>query len=371
MIKRQALNYKIQREKFILCRKTSSLEVESWLSSILGPESSILQAIECLEASSSKIILVAGEEMKLMGTITDGDIRRALLANFTLESKICQIMTTAPLVVSSSMSDSEILEIMETKKIDQIPVINKNQRLVGLRSRKLIHDKIRLPNTFLIMAGGEGKRLYPYTNNCPKPMLSVGGKPIIEHIIERAKRHGFVNFIISVHYLGNIIEDYLGDGKSLGVKISYLRETMALGTAGCLSLIEEIPRHPILITNGDVLTNLNYKNILNYHEEKKADATMVVRGHVIKNDFGVVQISGENIIGFEEKPEYKSYINAGIYVLSPSSLTLMDADQRCDMPDLFEKLASLSKKTIVYLMHEQWTDVGRIDDYISLKNSKF
>jgi NDP-sugar pyrophosphorylase family protein len=193
-------------------------------------------------------------------------------------------------------------------------------------------------------------------------MREVGGKPILQHIIERANRDGFHNFIISLHYLGEMIEDYFGDGAKFGVNIQYLREQNPLGTAGCLSLIKEIPRLPFVVTNGDVLTDINYNELLNFHIRHSADATMAVRQHEIQNQFGVVKTSGIEIDGFEEKPIYRSHVNAGIYVLNPESLNYLIHEQHCDMPTLFQLLKENFMKTVAYPMHEPWLDVGRPED---------
>jgi NDP-sugar pyrophosphorylase family protein len=212
------------------------------------------------------------------------------------------------------------------------------------------------------MAGGLGKRLRPYTENCPKPMLHVAGKPMLEHIIERARCEGFQNFILAVNYLGNVIEDYFGDGTNLQVSIDYIRESSPLGTAGALALLEQEPTQPIIVTNGDVLSDINYGEILDFHVRHDAAATMAVRLYEWQHPFGVVQTNGVDIVGFEEKPINRTHINAGIYTLSPKVLKHIKPDTALDMPSLFEDLQAEGKRTVAFPMHEPWLDVGRPDD---------
>jgi NDP-sugar pyrophosphorylase family protein len=214
----------------------------------------------------------------------------------------------------------------------------------------------------VIMAGGMGTRLRPHTESCPKPLLPVAGKPMLEHIIERAKREGFSHFVIAIHYLGNMIEDYFGNGERLGVKIDYLREQYPLGTAGALGLLVPYPDSPFVVTNGDVITDIRYGELLDFHIRHEAAATMAVRVHEWQHPFGVVQTQGVEIVGFEEKPVARSHINAGVYVLEPDALSVLSADAHCDMPTLFERLQAQVKRTVAYPMHEPWLDVGKPDD---------
>jgi NDP-sugar pyrophosphorylase family protein len=214
----------------------------------------------------------------------------------------------------------------------------------------------------VIMAGGKGVRLHPQTLNCPKPLLRIAGKPILEHIIEHAKNQGFTNLVIAINYLGHMIEDYFGDGDKFGVKIQYLRENLPLGTAGALSLLDPKPDSSFIVTNGDVITDINYVELLNYHHQNSASATMAVRGYEWQNPFGVVQTQGLEIIGFEEKPITRSNINAGVYALEPSALSLLGKSEPCDMPMLLKRLQEKSKLVIAFPMHESWLDIGRLED---------
>jgi NDP-sugar pyrophosphorylase family protein len=234
--------------------------------------------------------------------------------------------------------------------------------VVGLHLWDELLDPRQRPNLMVIMAGGQGTRLRPHTEHCPKSMLPVGGKPMLEHIIERAKAEGFCRFVLAIHYLGNMIEEHFGDGSRWQVQIDYLREESPLGTAGAIGLLNPRPQAPFVVSNGDVLTDIRYGELLDFHCRHRADATMAVRLHEWQHPFGVVRTKGVDIIGFEEKPIARSHINAGIYVLAPSALDAMKAGEHCDMPTLFSRLQEHAAKTIVYPMHEPWLDVGRIDD---------
>jgi len=218
------------------------------------------------------------------------------------------------------------------------------------------------PNLMVIMAGGLGTRLRPQTESMPKPLLPVAGKPMLEHIIARARLQGFSHFTLAVHYLGHLIEDYFGNGERLQVQIDYLREQSALGTAGALSLLDPHPPAPFVVTNCDVITDIDYGALLDFHIRQGATATMAVRLHEWQHPFGVVQTNGVDIVGFEEKPIARSHINAGVYVLSAEALSVLHQNTACDMPVLFERLQAQAKRTVAFPMHEPWLDVGRPED---------
>lgn len=337
-------------------------DVKSWKTALLRCGATIKDGIENLEQTGFQISLLVDDDERLIGTLTDGDVRRAILSGHTTESILDDFVTKKPLVATPEIGRDAILSLMYANKIHQLPVVSKEGRVVGLHLLDSIVEPAEVENIFIIMAGGRGARLHPFTDNCPKPMLNVNGKPMLEHIINRAKDEGFSNFKISVHYLGDVIKKYFGDGAKLGVNIEYIDETFPLGTAGCLSLIEDRPIKPIVITNGDVITDIRYKDILEFHYRHEAVATMAVRQYEIQNQFGVVKINGLKIESFEEKPVYRSYINAGIYTLDPCVLNELNIEERCDMPTLFERLKLKGMKTIVFPMHEPWLDVGRPDD---------
>ncbi|WP_078125510.1 nucleotidyltransferase family protein [Leptospira alexanderi] len=334
----------------------------TWHSALLPLGSTIQDVIRNLDESALQIALIVSEENHLIGTITDGDIRRGLLRGLDLSSPIDSIVFRESLVVTPQMSREMVVQLMQANKIHQLPIVDKQRKVVGL----YLWDEILTPsqrsNTFIIMAGGKGTRLLPHTENCPKPLLPVAGKPMLEHIITRAKSEGFVKFLIAIHYLGHMIEDYFGDGSRFDINIEYIKEEEALGTAGALSLITKFPSEPFLITNGDVMTDIRYGELLDFHIRHGASATMAVRLHEWQHPFGVVRIKGVDIVDFEEKPVYRSHVNAGIYALNPETLYFLKVGIHCDMPALFSRLSAEGNRTIVYPMHEPWIDVGRPDD---------
>ena len=297
----------------------------------------------------------------LVGTISDGDIRRGLLQGLDLNSSIAGLVNHNSLVVPPEMSRNMVMQLMVVNKIQQIPVVDSQQLVVGLH----LWDEIAIPtkrtNMMVIMAGGRGTRLLPHTENCPKPMVEIGGRPMLEHIIDRAKVEGFTHFIIAIHYLGHMIEEYFGNGDRLGVKIEYLREDVPLGTAGALSLLSP-PNEAFVVTNGDVITDIRYGEMIDFHNRYSSSATMAVRVHEWEHPFGVVKTDGVDIVNFEEKPIARSHINAGVYVINSENLSELTSNEHCDMPDLFERLKLNGKRIIAYPMHEPWLDVGRPAD---------
>lgn len=333
-----------------------------WLKAILPASATIQQAISNLDQVAIKIILVVNEAGELEGTISDGDIRRGLLKGLDMNSPITNVIHRNALVVPPEMAREMVMQLMVANKIHQIPAIDEHRHVVGLHLWDDIATAPVRPNLMVIMAGGMGTRLRPHTENCPKPLLPVAGKPMLEHIIEHAKLEGFSHFVLAVHYLGHMIEEYFGNGERLGVQIDYLREQSPLGTAGALGLLNPRPDAAFVVTNGDVITDIHYGELLDFHLRHNAAATMAVRVHEWQHPFGVVQTEGIQIVGFDEKPVVRTHINAGVYALEPDALNALAADIRCDMPALFERLQDQAKRTVAYPMHEPWLDVGRPDD---------
>lgn len=332
-----------------------------WCQAMLPLDSTIDQAIRNLDKTAIKIILVVNESGALEGTISDGDIRRGLLEGLSLDSPILNIVHRNAFVVLPDMARELVLQLMVANKIQQIPVVDERRHVVGLHLWDEIITAPERPNLMVIMAGGIGTRLRPHTESCPKPLLLVAGKPMLEHIIERAKLEGFSNFVLAIHYLGHMIESYFGNGERLGVQIEYLREESPLGTAGALSLLSALSA-PFVVTNGDVITDIRYGELLDFHVRHAATATMAVRVHEWQHPFGVLQIQGIEIVGFEEKPIFRSHINAGVYALNPEALNVLTPRDHCDMPTLFERLQAKQLRTVAYPMHEPWLDVGRPAD---------
>jgi dTDP-glucose pyrophosphorylase len=337
-----------------------------WRQASLPANADIRQAIRNLNQNSIKIILVVNESGLLEGTISDGDIRRGLLMGLDLTSPVTSIIHRNALVVQPELERQTVIQLMVVNKIHQIPVVDEQHHVVGLHLWDKITTSPLRPNLMVIMAGGMGTRMLPHTETCPKPMLPVAGKPMLEHIIDRAKSEGFIHFVIAIHYLGNMIEAHFGNGERLGVQIDYLREDSPLGTAGALGLLNPVPDASFMVTNGDVITDIRYGELLDFHIRHAATATMAVRAHEWQHPFGVVQTQGVEIVGFEEKPIARSHINAGIYALDPTALSVLTADTHCDMPTLFERLQVKAQRLVAYPMHEPWLDVGQPNDYIGL-----
>lgn len=340
-----------------------------WRKTLLSVSATVRDAIRSLNESGLQIALVVSGDDVLVGTITDGDIRRGLLGGLTLEDSVTTVIQRDPIVVPPEADREAALQLMRTRLIRQLPVVDGNRRLAGLH----LFDEMSLPercdNCFVIMAGGRGRRLQPHTDSCPKPLLPVRGRPLLEHILDRAKADGFHRFIIAINYLGEMIEEYFGDGRSRRVEITYLREQSPLGTAGAMGLLAPRPTEPIMVANGDVLTDIRYGEMLDFHVQHGATATMAVRPHEWQHPFGVVRTRGLEIVGLEEKPVIRTNVSAGIYVVDPRALAYLRPGVACDMPELFQALQKAGERTVVYPTHESWVDIGRPDDYESLLNS--
>lgn len=339
-----------------------NLPEERWRQALLPEGSTIDQVIRNLDRVAIRIVLVVNERGELAGTISDGDVRRGLLKGLSLASPVTSVIHRNPLVVTPEMGREMVMQLMVANKIHQIPIVNEQHHIVGLHLWDDITTPAERPNLMVIMAGGMGTRLHPYTRNCPKPLLPVAGKPILEHIIERARLEGFRDFVLAINWLGHMIEEHFGNGQRFGVRIRYVREESPLGTAGALSLLVPPPEDAFVVTNGDVITDIHYGELLDFHVRYDAMATMAVRSYEWQHPFGVVQTRGVNIVGFEEKPVVRSRINAGVYVLTPEALSVLNAGEPCGMPTVFARLKDKAARTVAYPIHEPWLDVGRPDD---------
>jgi len=341
-----------------------------WRRALLPATATIQDAIRNLDQVAIKIVLVVGESGELEGTISDGDIRRGLLRGLDMGSTITTVVHRNAFVVPPEMDRDTVLQLMVANKIQQVPVVDERHHIIGLHLWDEINAPQARPNLMVIMAGGKGTRLRPHTEHCPKPMLPVRGKPMLEHIIERAMADGFSHFLMAVHHLGHMIEEHFGNGERLKVRIEYLWEQSPLGTAGAIGLMPKRPEAPFVVTNGDVLTDIHYGELLDFHVRQEAVATMAVRVHEWQHPFGVVQTRGVDIVGFEEKPIARSHINAGVYALAPEALDVLGVDEPCDIPTLFERLQARGKRTVAYPMHERWLDVGRPSDYEAAQHAE-
>lgn len=333
-----------------------------WRRALLPADATLGQTIENLTEVGIKLALCVGADNRLLGSISDGDLRRGLLRGLTMADPIRDVINPNPLVVPQGTERDTVRALMRANRVQQVPVIDSEGRVVGLHLWDEIHTPPDHDHPMVIMAGGKGTRLRPYTENCPKPMLPVAGKPMLQHIIERARSQGFSRFLLSLNYLGDMIRDHFGNGSAFGVTIAYVTEDEPLGTAGSLSLIDPRPDTPFVVTNGDVLTDIDYRELLEFRERLDADAVMAVRLYDWTNPYGVVEMEGVDITGFVEKPVTRSHINAGVYAFAPGALDHLAALRHCDMPTLFDRLRDAGGRTVAYPMHEPWLDVGRPDD---------
>lgn len=323
----------------------------------------ILKALELLDLYALRIVLIVDEDNHLLGSVTDGDIRRGLLKGKDLHAPVESVMHTTPYSIEQdTLTNRQIFEIMREKHYLALPII-KNGQITNVITLDDLIRKSKKENPVFIMAGGFGTRLRPLTDTCPKPMLPVGGKPLLETIILSLKAQGFYKFYISTHYLPEVIQNHFADGEKFDVEIKYVHEDEPLGTGGALSLL---PRHeidlPFVVINGDVLTNMNFGKLIDFHDSQNAVATMCVREFQYQIPYGVVNSEQNTIQSMTEKPSYYFDINTGIYVISPELLDQVDA-QFIGMPSILEQQIKLSNKVTSYPLHEYWLDIGQMEDY--------
>lgn len=336
--------------------------MSNWRDALVSSSTSLRQTIEAITTGSIQIALVVDQDRKLLGTVTDGDIRKAILAGKDLSITAAEAMRREPITSAAKSPRAAILKLMREKRIHQMPLIDDLGRVVDVLTVDDMIGAHQKSNAVVIMAGGLGTRLHPLTQDVPKPMLKVGGKPILETIIQSFVDQGFVNFFISINFKAETISEYFGDGSQLGASITYLNEKTRLGTAGALSLLPKNISTPIIVMNGDLLTRISVDALLDFHERENAVATMVVREDHYQIPYGVVQVDGTQIIGVEEKPTQRNLVNAGIYVISERGLADIPDDTFYDMPTHFAKLSANGHRTAAFPLHEYWVDIGRLDD---------
>ena len=332
-----------------------------WKNILVPPSATIQNVLEIIDIGCLQLAIVTNNKNYLLGTVTDGDIRRALIAKKSLDTPVSDIMFTEPTVAEINTPREKLLILMDELELSAIPLLDKG-RVVGLETLHQIIHKKKYENPVFLMAGGFGTRLKPLTDTCPKPLLKVGGKPILETVLNSFIKAGFQNFYISTHYLPQMIRDYFGDGEQWGISIHYIHESIPLGTGGALGLLpKDLPKLPIFLINGDVLTKINFEEVLNYHNKNNACATMCVREYEYKVPFGVVESDGSHIKSMVEKPIHRFHVNAGIYVISPEIVGSVEKNEVIDMPTLLER--HLHKRVLMFPFHEYWLDIGRMDDF--------
>lgn len=336
--------------------------MNEWQRCLIKPNENIKAAINVVDDTEAKIAIVVDEDLHILGTITDYDIRQHILKGKPLDDVVESIMNTNPKVCISFFNKNKILADMISKGVRQLPLINEQNVIVGLSILSDFNCE-KKKNPVLLMAGGLGMRLRPLTENCPKPLLRIGDKPILQLIIESFKKEGFLDFYISVNYKAEMIEEYFGDGSNFDVSIKYIHESKRLGTAGALGLLPEEIHEPIIVMNGDLLTSVNFSQLLVFHNNNHAEATMCGREYKMQVPFGVINYDNWEIKSLEEKPMITNFVNAGIYVLNPDVVKTVKKDEYLDMPDLFTQLISENKKALVFPLRESWLDIGRMEDF--------
>jgi dTDP-glucose pyrophosphorylase len=329
----------------------------------LNKNATIKEALEIIDKAAMQIALIVDDDDRLVGTLTDGDIRRGLLKGLALDSSIEGITFTTPTIATISDTKEEILKIALAKKLHQIPIVDENGKIVGIKEIEELIKPKQKTNKVVLMVGGLGTRLRPLTDNTPKPMLKVGNKPILQTIIEKFAEYGYINIVMCVNYKSHVIQEYFGDGGEFGVSIEYVFEEQRMGTAGALSLLHVKPTEPFFVMNGDLLTNVNFEHLHEYHLTNNATGTMCVREYDFQVPYGVVHVENSKILSIEEKPTHKFFVSAGIYMLSPEVLELIPQNKFYDMPTLFEKIISDNKNAISFPLREYWLDIGRIEEY--------
>lgn len=338
--------------------------MKHWKTVAVQPDTSLEQAIGTLDHGGLGIILVTDANDVLLGTVTDGDVRRALLRHQTMSTPVSEIMCAAPQVADSNWSREKLLAVMESKRLLQLPVVDSSRRVLAIETLHDMLNRKRLDNPVFLMAGGFGKRLFPLTQDCPKPMLKVGDKPILQLILQGYVAAGFHRFYISTHYLPEIIRNHFGDGSRWNVSIQYVHEDNPLGTGGALGLLphDEIDL-PLFLMNGDLLTRVDYRSLLDFHERHEGSATLCVREYEQQIPYGVIQSEGHRITQIVEKPIQRCFISAGIYMLSPELVRSVTPGVPIDMPALLEREIGAGRDVNMFPVHEYWLDIGRMDDF--------
>ena len=333
------------------------------------PSSTIRQAIECIDRNAPKVALVVDDQDKLLDTITDGDVRRAMLAFEDLDAPVSVLRSQKadsrypePVTAPVGVDRSSLLRLMQEKGLRQIPLLDEDGRVVGLVTLSELFPDQELTLQAVVMAGGYGTRLRPLTEDLPKPMLPVGGRPLLEIIIDQLREAGIRQVNLTTQYKGEVIARYFGDGQGFGVDIQYVTEDQPMGTAGALSLLETTGV-PLLIVNGDILTRVDFRAMFDFHQEYLADMTVAVRFLQNRLPYGVVESDGVRILAINEKPEIRNFINAGIYLLNPEICSYIPKGQTFDMTELVNTLVSKGRRVVGFPIHEYWLDIGQHDDY--------
>jgi dTDP-glucose pyrophosphorylase/CBS domain-containing protein len=335
----------------------------------VGLDTSIHQAVAQMDISRLGIVLVVDEEHRLLGTVTDGDVRRSILANISLDKPVRVLLLSKagspyarPITAPADADQSTMLQILRQHRILHLPLVDLDQRVVALVSlSEFVSQQVPMPHA-VIMAGGTGSRLRPLTDDLPKPMLPLGDRPLMELIIRQLQQVGIRHVNLTTHYKKDAIAQYFGDGQDFGVEIQYMEEDQPLGTAGALSRLDGLAG-PLLVINGDILTRVDFRAMLDFHREHHADMTIGVRYHEVPIPYGVVEVEGVVVTAISEKPVMRYLISAGIYLLEPEVRRYIPTDRPYDMPDLIARLVVDGGRVVSFPVREYWLDIGRVEDY--------
>jgi dTDP-glucose pyrophosphorylase/CBS domain-containing protein len=342
------------------------IDIEARLQKLIVPAAmTMAEAMEAMDRAGYGILLVCDNERRLEGVLTDGDVRKAILRGDPLDQPCGSIASRTPITALHPASPVEILNLMDHSRsyfVNQIPVVDETRRVVDLVLRSDLIKVDQIPMSAVVMAGGEGMRLRPLTDNLPKPMLPVGDRPLLEIIIERLRAAGIQDVSVTTHYKSEKIADYFGNGQKYGVDIHYVNEETPLGTAGGLSLIET-PKEPLLVINGDILTRVDFRAMLSFHRQHDAALTIGVRAYNFQVPYGVIECDGPDVRGVREKPVYSFFVNAGVYLLEPGAHQMIPSGQHFDMTELMDVLLKQGKRVVSFPIVEYWQDIGQHTDY--------
>ena len=337
------------------------MDLFDWQRISVNETASIKEALTVLDREALQIVIVVGQGSQLLGTLTDGDVRRALLRGEGLDGQVITAMNIKPLVGLSTQSETAWKRTMLEHSIRHLPIVDENKCIVGLfYDKKEVRKRL---NPVVLMLGGLGTRLRPLTETIPKPMLSVGGKPILETIVTHIAEQGFVNFYFCINYLGEQIRSYFGDGSQWGIHIEYVEESERMGTAGALSLLPETPSLPFVVMNGDLLTKVDLTALIDFHINHQNITTACVREYAQQVPYGVVEIEGPRVTQLVEKPVYRYFVNAGIYALSPEAMDKVPEAAFYDMPTLIEEVLAEKGNVGGFPITEYWMDIGQMPDF--------
>jgi dTDP-glucose pyrophosphorylase len=325
---------------------------------VVKADQTIRKLMEVITANSHEVALVENDRRQIIGLVTDGDIRRGLLGGLNLDSQVGAMLSKDYIAVGPEEERATVLDMMKALGIRHIPVVDREKRLLGIHFLQDLIGTAAKPNLAVIMAGGKGTRLLPLTKDCPKPLIKVAGRPILERLVLHLVGYGIRKIYLAINYLGEMIESYFGDGASLGCSIEYIREKEALGTGGSLALLPERPRDPFIVMNGDLVTQVNLARLLEFHGEAKASATIAARTYQVEIPYGVIEKDQNRLVQIHEKPLIHYLINAGIYVLNPEVPAYVPKGQYFPIIGLFDRLLEAKKLIGAYVLNEDWIDIG-------------